>query len=95
MFLWIPKVYFDSKFVEHIIHKGSKLLVALDFYYMESGFVVNLKNIPEGFSVDDHCFLINELSSMVKYVFGDGCQNSESIDLDAINAEGNLVVLAL
>jgi hypothetical protein len=93
VFLWIGKVYLDFEFIEHCIHKQSKLVVASDFCDVESGFVVDLKNIFDSFSVVGHCLLVDELSSLVVYVLGDGCQESESVDLDSINAEDHLVLL--
>jgi hypothetical protein len=95
MFLWLCKVHLDSKFIEQCICKWSKLVVALDFHYIESksSLVVDLKDIPEGFSVVGHCLLVYELSSSVEYILGDGCQEGESVDLDSVNAENNLVLL--
>jgi hypothetical protein len=67
VFLRICKVHLDSKFSEQCILEWSKLVIALDFHYMESGFVVDLKNLFESFSVVGHCLLVYELCSSVEF----------------------------
>jgi hypothetical protein len=60
---------------------------------MESSLIIDLKNIPEGFSVVGHYLLVYELSSSVVYILGYGCQEGESVNLDSIDAENNFVLL--
>jgi hypothetical protein len=74
MFLQIGKVHLDVEYVEHCICKQLKLVVTLDFHDVESGFVVNLKNMFDDFSVVGHCLFVDEWSSLVVNVLRDGCQ---------------------
>ena len=66
MVLWIRKVHSDSEFVVHCILERLKLIITSDFHDAESGFVVHLKDISDGFGVIDHRLLVYELGRSIE-----------------------------